>query len=205
MVPGIKLSLILVMITGFVIISPISAGSMHEVEPVFVVTDTFLPAGFMGDLDAITVSERYSENTTPGATQNECTKMTYSPEATIRNNGWAGIYWLYPVHPEINWGNDPGYNVSGYSQMTFRARGEDGGEVAEFKFGGIDVEGKPYRDSVLPPLTTQKVTLESQWNEFSFDLTKSNLTSVLGGFCWVATKSDNPDGCVVYVDDIILK
>jgi hypothetical protein len=195
-------NLLAILLSGFFFTIPISAESMHEVYPVFNISDHYIPSGIMGDFDAVKVIDGFSENVSSDEQYNSCTKITYLPTLSDRGNKWAGVYWLYP---DSNWGDLPGYNLSGYSKLTFRAKGELGNEVTEFKFGGIKNEKKPYVDSLYPAITTKKVMLGSDWKDYSLNIKTNNLTNILGGFCWVATESDNPDGCTIYIDDIILK
>ena len=88
--------------------------------------------------------------------------------------------------------------------MTWFAKGENGGEQVEFFVGGVDDISCP--DS-LPKMTTspQVVTLTTEWQQYEIDLSSmpsDYLTYVVGGFGWVASKEDNPDGIKFYIDDI---
>jgi hypothetical protein len=105
-------------------------------------TNHFVPSGWMGDINSITFDPACKEDPLQGST---CIKIRYQPGF---GQGWAGIYWQYP---ENNWGDLPGYRFRGVKKLTFWARGEKGGEESEFKVGGIDSPGKPYRDSLPPP------------------------------------------------------
>jgi len=111
-------------------------------------------------------------------------------------NRWAGIYWLYP---ENNWGNLPdGVDLTGHSRLTFWARGQKGGEWAEFKVGGVTGQ---YPDS-LSARSTDEIQLSSEWQQYSIDLSGADLSHVIGGFCWVTNADLNPTGCTIYLDDI---
>jgi hypothetical protein len=105
--------------------------------------------------------------------------------------GWAGIYWQ---HPENNWGTQPGLDLSGARRITFLARGDRGGEIAEFKAGGT--EGR-HADSFAKSLG--KVSLSAEWRAFSIDLTKEDLSNVVGAFAWVAAAGDKEVPYVVYI------
>lgn len=124
-----------------------------------------------------------------------CIRIKYSPGP----NGWGGIYWQN--RPD-NWGDQPGENWSkaGYGKISFWARGETGNEIVEFKAGGINAPGKKYRDSF--EITSGKLQLSKEWKEYTLELRGQDLTSVIGGFCWVAAKSANPNGATFYLDDI---
>lgn len=157
------------------------------------VQDAFHPVGWMGDwgdiaLDDAFINDPHSEPT--------CIKVTYSA-ARSQGEGWAGVYWQYP---EKNWGDKPeGRDLNGATRLTFWARGEKGGEKAEFKVGGIT--GK-YPDSIQPPVSTGVIVLSDRWRQYTIDLTAQDLRHVIGGFCWVTNKSQNPHGCTIYLDDI---
>jgi hypothetical protein len=59
----------------------------------------------------------------------------------------------------------------------------------EFKVGGIDNANKKYRDSLA--VTTGRLTLTNNWTQYTIDLSNTNLSSVIGGFCWVASADYN--------------
>jgi hypothetical protein len=171
--------------------------------PQYNLTDNFIPSGYMGDIEALKVIPGYMEptNNTNGASEVSI-QFTYTPTFTTRGNKWVGIYWQ---NKDGNWGDFPGENLTGYSRLEFRAKGDKGNEVAEFKFGGINDAGKTYHDSVTKALTTGPVGLGKQWKSYSIDLKGKDLSSVIGGFCAVFNEDNNPSGCVVYVDKVILK
>ncbi len=111
----------------------------------------------------------------------------------------AGVYWLEPAD---NWGRTPelqgrGYDLSGYTRLTFWARAEQEC-IIEFKVGGID---GPYGDSLRP--ARQVLTkLGQQWQQYEIDLSGANLECIIGGFCWVTNWDTNPKGAVFYLDSI---
>ena len=119
------------------------------------------------------------------------------------DGGW-GICWQSPVN---NWGVYPGYDLSdslsGQEVITFSlwARGENGGEKAEFITGGIHDDTLDYADS-FGPIKTEVVTLDKEWQKFSFDLSKKDLSMIIGGFCWVTNYDQNPNGATIFLDDI---
>ncbi len=154
----------------------------------------FIPSGWMGDHGDIKFNPNWKEDV---HSRNSCIKIEYTAEAT-QGNSWAGIYWQ---NPENNWGmrKDGGFNLSPATKLTFWARGENGGEVIrEFKMGGIS-GAYPDTDSA----SIGPVVLTKEWKEYIIDLTGMDLSYITGGFCWVASAMDNPDGMVFYLDDII--
>ena len=111
--------------------------------------------------------------------------------------GWAGIYWQQPAN---NWGEKKGgYNLTGASKLTFWARGANGGEkIAEFKVGGITGEFPDSDSASIGP-----IELNKEWQKYTIDLKDRDMSHIIGGFCWAASKDDNPNGFVMYLDDII--
>lgn len=157
------------------------------------VPEAYYPSGWMGDWGDITLDDSYTDNPHSDPI---CIKIIYSA-AKSQEEGWAGIYWQ---HPDSNWGDKiGGYDLTGATKLTFWARGEKGGEKAEFKVGGIT--GK-YPDSLRPPVSTGVVILSDNWQQYTIDLTGKDLSHIIGGFVWVTSKSQNPYGCTIYLDDI---
>ena len=159
----------------------------------------FVFIGWIGDgevhgEDAITIDDEYTKEPYSPPT---CLKFTYRPMST----GWAGIYAQYDVeNTEENWGVRPGMYLTGYTKLSWYAKGETGNEMVEFKAGGIDAPGKQYRDSFEHSLST--IRLEKEWTRYEMNLSNEDLSSVIGGFCWVVTKRANPNGLTFYVDSI---
>uniref|UniRef100_A0A7V4TJX6 Uncharacterized protein n=1 Tax=Candidatus Caldatribacterium saccharofermentans TaxID=1454753 RepID=A0A7V4TJX6_9BACT len=158
--------------------------------------NAFFPTGWMGDTGDITLDTNWRDRPYAGES---CVRISYRPSGS---EGWAGVYWQYP---ENNWGEVPGYDFSRdlpqVTRLTFWARGEEGGEKVEFKVGGIKAAGKPYQDS-FGPVSTGIVELTREWRQYTVDLRGQDLRMVIGGFCWVASRDKNPQGCTVYLDEI---
>jgi hypothetical protein len=164
-------------------------------EP-FDIWGKFVASGWMGDGEKgtkyVQLFEAWRDNPHSAPI---CIKIVYRPGPT----GWAGIYWQNKPN---NWGDFRGEDFSraGYKKLTFCARGENGGEIVEFKAGGINAPGKDYRDSF--EVSLGKVILEKTWKQYTMNLEAEDLSSVIGGFCWVASRSANPDGLTFYIDDV---
>lgn len=155
------------------------------------INDLFYPSGWMGDTGDIKYDPTSTNLPHSGS---DSVRVDYSPKGS---KGWSGIYWLYP---DNNWGTNPdGRNLKGYSHVTFWARGANGDEKAEFKVGGVT--GK-YPDSVTSPVSSGVLILTKDWKSYSIDLNGKDLTHVVGGFCWVTNKDQNPTGSTIYLDDI---
>ena len=156
----------------------------------------YTASGWMGDGEKGTKFVQFNEACKERPqSKPTCTKITYA----LGPKGWAGIYWL---NKPDNWGDKPGDDLSkeGYSRITFWARGEKGGEVVEFKAGGISDDKKQHKDSF--EVSTGKVPLEKDWKRYEIKLDGKNLSSVIGVFCWVASGASNPEGLTFYLDDI---
>lgn len=133
-------------------------------------------------------------------------RIRWTPET---DDEWMGVYWQ---HPEDNWGEYPGLNLTGARNLTFWARGERGNEAVEFCFAGIDctrADGdQPNQKPVCSFIdSAEKITggtiiLTRDWKQYTIDLQGRDLSSVIGGFCWIASALPNPSGCVFYLDDI---
>jgi exo-beta-1,3-glucanase (GH17 family) len=173
--------------------------------------NNFFSSGWMGELATLLendsalnptdiIDELCTENPFSG---NSCIRISYKPSP----GQWGGIYWQFPVN---NWGAYPGYDLSecvGPSdsvKLKFRVRGENGGEKAEFKTGGIYDPNLTYRDS-YGPLGTGIITLKKEWEERSIELTGRKLSMVMGGFVWVTNYSQNPQGATIYLDEIVFE
>ena len=146
----------------------------------------------MGDYGDMKIDTGSATDPADGKT---CFKITYNAKAAQGAN-WSGIFWQ---HPANNWGEKPGgYDLSGYKRLTFWARGEKGGEkIAEFKAGGITGE---HGDSDSASIGPEDLTKE--WKKYTIDLADKNMSHIVGGFCWSASRDDNPDGFVIYLDEI---
>jgi len=158
----------------------------------FDLTTQFFPSGWMGD--GSSDSGYISMRRVPSVIDGEdvvATRIEYrqGPE------GWAGVYWQYP---DKNWGEEPGRSLFGARAISFFARGEEGGEIVEFKSGGIT--GSPHADSYGRSLGP--VTLFQDWRHYTIDLSKEDLSSVIGAFAWVAAGADNGGHLVFYIAKI---
>jgi len=180
--------LFLVLIFG-VIATPASAAE-KELD----ILGIYIPSGWMGDIEDIDYVKNWTDTSRPDET---CIRIDYSATGS-RGEGWSGIYWQNPAN---NWGNNSKYtaDVEGSKIVTFWARGENGGEKAEFKVGGITGQ---YPDSIETPISTGVVELSNSWTQYTIDLAGQDLSHVIGGFCWVTNRALNPHGCTIYLDEI---
>jgi hypothetical protein len=153
--------------------------------------NSFTPAGWVGDTADITFDENFKLD----PKRPNVIEIEYQPTGP---NQFAGIYWWNP--PDSNFGEkDGGFNISCSTKLTFWAKGKYGGEMGEFKVGGIQGQ---YADSLQPAETSGPIVLTKNWVQYSINLTDKNLTHIIGGFIWVTNKSGNPKGATIYLDDI---
>jgi hypothetical protein len=152
----------------------------------------YVPSGWMGDFGDIKVNDRWMENAYSGTTS---IRIEYLPRRS-QGAGWMGIYWQNPAN---NWGSKKaGFDLTGAKKLSFWVRGEKGGEIiSEFKMGGITGEFSDSDSAGIGP-----AMLTKDWKQYNIDLTGKDLSHIIGGFCLSANAEDNPDGFVVYLDDI---
>ena len=167
----------------------------------------YVPSGWMGDTGDIMLDECWREDTRAGST---AIRVEYTAEGNGPHEGcdtppcnWAGVYWQDPAS---NWGDRPGgYDLTGARALTFWARGENGGEKVSFKIGGIGCDSALYPDSLCPVrvFDPAPTVLTTTWTVYTVPLSADlDLSGLVGGFLWTASKSDNPSGATFYLDDI---
>lgn len=124
-----------------------------------------------------------------------CIKITYAnmdPEQS-----WCGIYFQVPAN---NWGDKKGgYDLTGMKKLTFKARGEKGGEMVDFFVGGIKGSTE-LGDSDEARLDGTELTKE--WKIYTIDLQGLDMSHIIGPFGWASNLDVNPDGVVFYLDEI---
>lgn len=152
----------------------------------------YIPSGWMGDYGDIKLNDMWMENPYSGTT---CIRIEHLSRRS-QGAGWIGIYWQNPAN---NWGSKrAGFDLTGAGKLSFWARGERGGEIiSEFKMGGITGE---FSDSAAAGIGPAVLTRE--WKKYEIDLSGLDLSHVIGGFCLSTSGDDNPDGVVIYLDDI---
>lgn len=152
----------------------------------------YYATGWMGDYGDLKLNQ--SDRTEP-VRGKSCMKFVYTAKK-MQNKGWVGVYWQNPMN---NWGAiKGGYNLTGAGKLVFWARGENGGESVEIKMGGLS--GGAYSDTATASAGGLKLTKE--WKQYSIDLTGTDLSRIIGGFCVLLNSLASPNGCVFYIDDI---
>jgi len=149
------------------------------------------PSGWLGDYDAI---RRIIWEKNPHSGK-DCLRFRYTGK-TPQGAGWVGVYWQNPVN---NWGDvEGGFDITGAKKLSFWARGEKGGETI-VRFGIGSITGQ-YPDSAKAEISP--IVLTKDWKEYVIDLKGKDLSCISGGFYWMTDKNSNPDGAVLYLDDI---
>jgi hypothetical protein len=186
--------------TGDMAMKPVS-GSLP-----FVVDTEFVSSGYMGDGstagtiamvpakmgDSTDCNGQRASTTAAGS----CHSVTYTPPAS-NSQGWGGVYWQYPAN---NWGMKAGFAIpAGAKQVSFQAKGKNGGEKVTFLAGGIIGASMPHTDSLKASTT---VTLTNAWASYSIDISAQTYSEVLGAFGWTMVSTDAGTSGTFYVDDI---
>jgi hypothetical protein len=224
-------SWLLLLGTGLILTGPLGAAPKEEkngkeksakvADDVFYVyaergsrLNHYIPSGWMGDFGDLKLNQGWVKDSKPGAKETKakpdaaktgpgeetCIQIKYSAERK-QGAGWAGIYWQ---HPANNWGDKKGgYNLSNYSKLTFMAKGEKGDEVIDkFFIGGITgttEEGDSDEASISP------VNLTKDWKKYEVSLKGLDMSHIIGGFGFAANADSNPNGFILYLDDIRLE
>jgi exo-beta-1,3-glucanase (GH17 family) len=164
----------------------------------------FAPSEPLGDTGDIHVNQADTEHPHSGSS---AIQVVYEAAGAAPNTcdgsppcKWGSVYWLEPPN---NWGLEPalkgkGFDLSEYSRLKLWARA-DGSCMIKFMVGGID---QPYGDSLKIP-REKVVSLAPHWQEVEIDLAGADLSSIIGGFAWVADWSMVFNKtCTFYLDDI---
>ncbi len=156
-----------------------------------------------------------------GVSMDECwNREPYSGATCIRCRfrvggvNWGGFFFqngiFYDVKSEIeqNWGAYPnaGLDWTGATELTFWARGSQGGERVEFFTGGAGWSGnsptEPYPDS-FPRVSSGLVALTKVWTKYTLDLTGQDVSYVIGGFGWETSAAVNENRNIsFFIDEI---
>jgi hypothetical protein len=146
----------------------------------------YIPSGWLGNYAAVGYAGDCAVNPHSGRT---CIKLDYH-----ETNNWGGIVWQSPAN---DWGDKPGgFNLTGAKKLTFWARGETGGELVDFSYGGIRND-KPFYDTSDGTLA---VKLTTDWKQYAIELTGKDLSRIKTGFGWSLRGAGKP--VTFYLDDI---
>jgi len=151
-------------------------------------TPPYTTTGWMGNLNAVGLDPECTDDPYSGET---CIEATYRSDVS-----WGGVAWLDPAD---NWGRfDGGYDLGNARELTFWARGRNGGELVEFKIGIKQPGSAEFKDTAL--VTTGKVKLTTKWRKYRVVFGDVDLSRVISGFVWVVEGQGEP--ITFYLDDI---
>ena len=137
-------------------------------------------------------------------------------QQTVSPMDWGG--WLFlngwlaegETAPRLNDGtmDGQGLDLTGVQALSFRARGEHGGEAVEFFTCGFGWDGEwgvktaPYADSAGKH-SLGVIELEKAWREYRIELTDADMRYIVCGFGYVLSgQSSIPGDNVFYLDEI---
>ena len=147
----------------------------------------YTPSGWMGEVKAIRLDPACQTSPHTGKT---CLRCEFAA-----TTGWGGVAWQ---HPADDWGaQDGGYDLTGAKRLSFWARGEQGGEIVDFKFGVISRD-QTYFDTAHGALPNTVLT--SEWRRYEIPVEKQDLSRIMTGFVWSLASPGRP--VVFYLDDI---
>jgi len=147
----------------------------------------YVASGYMGNTAAIRMNPDWADRPHAGRT---CLQVRYAS-----GGNWGGVVWQSPAN---DWGHrSGGLNLTGATRLAFWARGERGGESVTFLCGAIGHD-KPYYDTAQAKL--EKVSLSTEWKQYTIDLKGRDLTRIKTAFGWVVAATGVP--ITFYLDDI---
>lgn len=126
--------------------------------------------------------------------------------------GWTFLNGYIPqnaTEPQPNYGDIPnaGYNLTGATTLTFRARGEHGAEIVEFFAAGLGWHPDELRLTARYPDSSNQISLgyihlTDEWEEYSISLSRNDMSYIIRGFGFICTGIFASGEHVFYLDDI---
>lgn len=204
---GLRGTVLTIALAGFAVNAAQGIKAPHPGLPFEIYTEKdewvpYAPSGWMGDVKGIELDLGWSKQPHSGKT---CIRFRYCGQE------WAGIAWQDPPN---DWGEDPGgFDLTGARRLVFWARGEEGGEVVDFKIGilhkgprstesgeetGLAQKMVLYPDSAT---ASARITLRRMWKKYRIELGGKDLSRIKTGFVWAV--KGRVGGCVTfYIDDV---
>ncbi len=171
--------------------------------------DTPAPPAAKGTGTVLDVSTTFPVTESIGAKRKVHLEKVSGPDVHSGPEGWklqfdktsdfGGVCWKNRAGNE---GEFPGNDLSGgkYRRIAFWAKGQRGGEVAEFRAGGLGHIKTRHRDTF--DVTAGKIKLGTSWGEYAIYVSDADLSSVMTPFCVLFHPEDNTNGAVIFLDDI---
>ncbi|AEE54581.1 hypothetical protein [Haliscomenobacter hydrossis] len=125
-----------------------------------------------------------------------CIRLGYKAEDA--KQGFAGIHWI--SNPGINiyksLGVTPG---KGKLYLTFWAKGKDGGEILQYKFGGMG--------SIPFPTGGEKKLQKDLWEQIRLDISTEDLSDVSASVLFMISTLKNQGRPVIwaFIDEIMIE
>ncbi|KPA10172.1 conserved hypothetical protein, secreted [Candidatus Magnetomorum sp. HK-1] len=160
----------------------------------------FYPSGWMkgSNSDFENIFSHFENYATDCYAGTSCIKVSYSPSAY---SDWISLYYFEPDYAQIsnskwsNWGDLPGHNLSGASQLTFWAKADSNQDSKiDFFVGNIRLPKKKIEVALTDQWTQYKIQLNLEVSEFE------KLSDLVVGFGYLID-SDQP--VTFFLDNII--
>jgi hypothetical protein len=148
----------------------------------------FLAIDKLGDHDSIYTREDLNN---PSPAHGSSLEVVYDPRG-YETHYASTISWIISDAE-----TKQEYNLNGAKRLAFYARGKYGGEIVQFDIGNISVDSAARSAASSGP-----IVLDDIWREYSIDLENLNLSRAKLGFSVSLNRYDNPDGAVIYLDEV---
>jgi hypothetical protein len=162
----------------------------------FEVRDRFNEKKIAGDANNIKVNEDFVDP------ENHCEFCTFV-EYTPGPRGVAGFAYE----------NDAGVDLTGAKKVRFWVMGEEGNERIKFKIAGKSPDNTQDRPPNRPTnsifesesfaLTTEEVTLVSDWRRYEIDLSGASLDDITHPFGFELSKGNGAQKQVIYIKGLV--
>lgn len=162
------------------------------------ISGIWVPSGWMGDGEAGPGALRHEVWTADFASAPSCERWEYRPrEGRV---GWAAVAYQFPAN---NWGDDAAgkdLRNGAFTHLSFKARGEHGGERVIFSSGGQTKPASKHRASYATGNT--EVQLTKEWKEYRISLRNMDLTNTVSALTFAVNREMTPTRCVFFLDDV---
>ena len=162
--------------------------------PFFIYSDKDYPdyyclSGIMGDISDMRILKEIDP-----VSSKKTMIISYKPSGRAKSMGWAGFYWQYPPN---NWGKNDrgGFNFSKARYLYFFARGSKGGELINFKIGGVT---GTYGDT--DTISSGIIKLTKYWKIYKMKVDGFDMNNIISAFGVLFSSKLNGDGVVNLLD-----
>ena len=166
--------------------------------PYYIYTDASNEANhcftsFKGDFWNLQIDDNYNKDCLTAKT---CIQIKYNVNGKAKKNSSAQI--SLSTNPSNSWtSKQGGDNLTTAKTLCFFAKGEKGGEMAEFKMQSLD-----YKEADEKGLSLGTVKLSDSWKLYTIDISNAKLSDIAGGFSVNFLNVLNSSGCTIYIDNI---